>query len=114
MKRLSRGIRIWLPRFLSRLNLYLFYMSLIVFSLYLVGNFQRFSDDSLRLLFRIMDLYFYSYLVLALGNLLIYTLLVKEKTSRRILFFINTFSHAALIFALYLLTNLLSAFFRGV
>ncbi|MBF9016102.1 MULTISPECIES: hypothetical protein [unclassified Oceanispirochaeta] len=113
MKRLHRGIRIWFPRFLTRFNLYLFYMSLIIFSLYLVGNFQRFSDETLRFLFRGMDIYFYTYIVFSLGNVIFHSLLVKETAGKKTFFYIKSLAYTALIAALYLLINLLSAFFSG-
>lgn len=114
MKRLHRGIRLWLPRFLTRFNLYLFYMSLTIFSLYLVGNFQRFSDNTLNFIFKSMDVYFYVYIIFSFGNLLFFTFLIKESIAKKTVFYIKSLAHTGLVIALYLLINLLSAFFGGI
>ncbi|MDC7240133.1 MAG: hypothetical protein PQJ50_07210 [Spirochaetales bacterium] len=114
MKRRHRGVTIWLPRFLSRLNLYLFSMSLIVFLLYLVGNFQRFAGETQLLLLQVMDVYFYLFFVLALGNTVVYSVLSTDRAGKKTIFYLKTFLRALLIALLYLVMHLLSAFFKGI
>jgi hypothetical protein len=89
-------------------------MSLIIFSLYLVGNFQRFSDETMIFLFRGMDIYFYTYIIFSLGNILFFSFLSDKTNGKKTLFYINSLAYTGLIAALYLLINLLSAFFSGV
>ena len=114
MKRRHRGVILWLPRFLSRLNLYLFSMSLIVFLLYLIGNFQRFAGDTQHFLFQVMDVYFYLFLILSLGNIAVYSVLASDKAGRKVLFYVNSVLRIVVIALLYVVTNLLSAFFNGI
>ncbi len=108
------GVRLWLPRILGRLKLYMFVMSLVLFTLYGIGNFQSFADTTLFILIRIMNLYFYSFLVLAVSDILVYAFLAKDSAVRRILFYTRSLVSLGLIGALYLIINLLSAFFSGI
>jgi len=61
-----------------------------------------------------MDIYFYIYIVFSIGNLLFFSFLTKESAGKKTVFYIKSIANTGLITALYLLVNLLSAFFSGI
>ena len=114
MKRQYRGFPLWLPALLSRTALYFFLMSLTLFMLYVVGNFQHFSDGNLRLLVSIMDVFFYSYLILSIGNILVQLFFHEaEKGERLLLSYLRTGLSMFLIIILYFAIKLLSVLFNA-
>jgi hypothetical protein len=114
MKRQYRGFPLWLPALLSRTALYFYLMSLTLFLLYVVGNFQHFSDGNLRLLMGIMDIYFYAFLVLSIGNIMVQIFFLGAEGRRHsVLYFLRIGWRMLLIIILYFAIKLLGALFGG-
>ncbi len=114
MKRQYRGLPLWLPSLLSRTAFYFFLMSLTLFLLYVLGNFQYFSDENLRLLLDIMELYFYSFLILSIGTITVHIVFHNtEKGRHTIRFYVRTSLRMLLIVILYFIIKLLDALFSG-
>jgi len=113
MKGRIRQQKLWLPRILSRINLYFFLMSLTVFFLYVIGNFQGFSDSTILLVFRFMDLFFYIFLAATLGNLISFSIWGISRRRSKFLFYITTSMKTVLILFLYILTKFLTSLFSG-
>ena len=114
MKRQYRGFPLWLPALLSRTALYFFLMSLTLFLLYVLGNFQHFSDENLRLLISFMNLYFYTFLIMSIGTIVVRILFHgAEKGRHTLLFYLRTSLRMLLIIVLYFMIKLLSALFSG-
>lgn len=115
MKRQYRGLPLWLPALLSRAALYFYLMSLILFLLYVAGNFQHFSDGNLRLLLGIMDIYFYAFLILSIGNVIVGILFRgTEERRRTVLYFLRIGWRMLLITVLYFAIKLLGSLFGGL
>jgi len=106
--------KIWLPRLTTRLTLYFFYMSLTVFTLYILGNYQQFSDETQFFLFRLMKLFFYTFLCSSLANFILNGVITIRRSAHKGLFYFRFVLMTLLITTLFLSIHFLFNFFQEV
>jgi len=84
---------IWLPFVLRRMHLFLFWFSLLIFLLFLLGNIQEFLDSTQRLLLTMLG--FSSVLCVMIGcyvfiALIVYWIVWKRGQLIRLIFYVLT------------------------
>ncbi len=91
---------IWLPFLLRRTHLFLFWFSLLVFLLFLLGNMQEFLDSTQRLLLSLLG--FSSVLSAIIGcyvfiALIVYWIVWKKGQLIRLIFYVLTTAVACIM-----------------
>ncbi len=105
------GDSLWSLRFLSITTHYSFLMILLIFALYVIGNFQDFSDANQFFLLKVLDVYSYFYFFLALVLLIATVLLNPRPQSNPVAFHLKSLGGIIIILVLYMGVRLLVSFF---
>lgn len=109
----DRDQELWLPRVTAGLCIFLFFFSLLVLSLFLLGNFQNFLDTTQTLLLRIFETSSLLYVVAALYNVILRIVLaIKKRVRWHTLPAVTTLLGAVFLFASYLAFGFLFAWLR--
>lgn len=110
-----RSRDLWLPSTLRRVCLFLFFFSLLVLSLFLLGNFQNFLDSTQTMLLGIFETTSLLYVVAALFYIIILVVVaVGRKRSFKFLSMLLSLFGAAAFFATYLFFGFLFAWLKPV
>ncbi len=115
MKRLNKLKRdIWLPWFLTRLVVFLFVLSVSVFFLYIIGNFQGFADATQYFLFSLMKIFFYIFFCASLLNVFVLIFIPGKRKKNSIFFFIKYFLMIFIVAVFYFSVSFLFKFIEKV
>ena len=115
MKRLYKLKRdIWLPWFLTRLVFFLFVLSVTVFFLYIIGNFQGFADATQFFLFGLMKIIFYVYFCTSILNVFVLIFIPGKRKKKSLLFFVGYFLKIVVVAVLYFSVSFLFEFIEKV
>lgn len=101
MKRRSNGM--WLPSVVAGITIFLFFFSLLVLALFLLGNLQNFLDSTQSMLLRIFEISSLLYVVSALYYVVLDIILaIRKKRRLHPVSMVLSIAGAALVFGTYL------------
>ena len=104
---------LWLPSAVGRMSLFLFFFSLLVLSLFLLGNFQNFLDSTQTMLLSIFETTSLLYIVAVLFNVVVRIVLAAQGRGKwRGLSAVLSLLGAAVFTAMYLFFGFLFAWLK--
>ncbi len=106
--------KIWLPWLTTRLVFFFFYMGAVTFFLYILGNFQSFSDETQYFIFDLMIFFFYIFFCTAFVGIILASIVTVRRAKTGFLFYLRYVIMVLLLGVLYFAINLIFAFLKTV
>ena len=111
---MERNTVLWIPGVIRKISILLFYITAVVFLIFLIGSFQEFLDSTQLILLNIFEIVAGAFIVTGIYHIIIISVMMVRSKSRKIISLLITIAGEFIVIFFFLLVNMISAVTKTV
>ena len=111
---MEKNTVLWIPGVIRKISILLFYITVVIFLIFLIGSFQEFLDSTQLILLNIFEIVAGAFIVTGIYHIIIISVMMVRSKSRKIISLLITIAGEFIVIFFFLLVNMISAVTKTV